>query len=62
MSPVLLAALINNVGIPELTRWLADLHSQGRTVTEADALAKLGLDADSGNAAGLAFLAAHPAP
>lgn len=60
MSPVLLAALVNNVGVPELARWLAELHAEGRTVTEAEALAKLGMDADAGNAAGLAFLASHP--
>jgi hypothetical protein len=60
MSPTLLAALITQVGIPELVRWLADLHSQGVTVvSEADALAKLGMDVDDGNAAGQAAIDAH---
>lgn len=61
MSPVLLAALISQVGIPELARWLASLHEQGKTVTEAEARAKLAMDIDAGDAAGLAFLASHPA-
>lgn len=60
MSPVLLAALISQIGIPELGRWLAELHAEGRVVTEEEALAKLDVDADSGNDLGLAFLAAHP--
>ena len=62
MNPLVLAALINQVAVPELARWLSDLHASGQVVTEAAALEKLGLDAESGDAAGLAFLAAHPAP
>jgi len=61
LSPVLLGALINQIALPELGRWLAQLHAEGKVVTEAEALAKLGLDVDAGNAAGAAFLAAHPA-
>jgi len=57
MSPLLLAALISQVGIPELTRWLAQLHADGKVVSEAEALAKLNLDVEAGNAAGRAFLA-----
>jgi hypothetical protein len=60
MPPLLLAALIDQVAIPELARWLAGLHAEGRPVTEEEALAKLKLDADEGDAAGRAFLAAHP--
>lgn len=60
MDPVILAALLNNVAVPELGRWLAQLHAAGKVVTEAEALAKLGLDVDSGNAAGHAFLDTHP--
>lgn len=56
MSPRLLLALLTQVGVPELQRWLADLHAQGRTVTEAEALAKLGTDVATGNAIGQAFL------
>lgn len=56
LNPIILAALINNLAIPELARWLAELHNAGRTVTEAEALAKLALDVDAGNAAGRAFL------
>lgn len=61
MSPAILAALISQFGVPELLRWLAEIRSQNRVVTEADALAKLGMDVESGNAAGEAFLASHPA-
>ena len=60
MNPVLLAALVNQIALPELTRWLASLHAENRVVTEEEALAKLNTDADAGIAAGLAFLAAHP--
>lgn len=54
----LLVALINKVGLPELLRWLAELHAAGVTViTEEMALTKLDMDADEGDAEGLAFLA-----
>ncbi len=59
MDPLLLAALIQQIAIPELARWLAELHADGRVVTEEEALAKLGMDVDAGNAAGLAFLETH---
>ena len=62
MSPLLLAALLNNIALPELSRWLQSLREQGRLVTEAEALAKLGMDVDAGNQAGLQFLATHPQP
>ncbi len=60
MAPELLAALITEIGIPELTRWLAQLHSAGKMVTEAEALAKLNMDIDTANASGQAFLDSHP--
>jgi len=59
MPPLLLAALITQVGIPELQIWLRDLHAEGRVVTAEEALAKLGVDVDEGNAIGLAALHAH---
>lgn len=59
LSPSLLGALINQVAVPELIRWLAGLHAQNRLVTEAEALAKLEMDVDGGNVAGAAFLAGH---
>ncbi len=62
MNPVLLAALISQIGIPELSRWLKSLHDAGEVVTEDAALQKLDMDVDEGNNAGLAFLASHPAP
>lgn len=62
MSPLILSALINQIAVPELLSWFATLHAAGQVVTEADALAKLGLDVDGGDAAGLAFLASHPKP
>lgn len=61
MNPLLLAALIGNIGIPELARLLRDLHSEGKVLTEEEALAILDMDVEEGDAAGKAFLAAHPA-
>jgi hypothetical protein len=60
MNPVLLAALIQQVAVPELLNWLRNRHASGAVVTDADILAKLGLDADAGIMRGLAWLAAHP--
>lgn len=60
MNPLLLAALITQIGIPELTSWLKSLHAAGEVVTEEAALAKLGMDSAAGDAAGLAFLQSHP--
>jgi hypothetical protein len=60
MSPELLAALIGRIAVPELLRWLAELKAAGRLVTEEEALSKLELDVDDGNAAGQAFLDSHP--
>ena len=60
MSPELLAALIKNIAIPELVAWLAALRSEGKVVTEEEALAKLEMDAEEGNAIGQAFLDSHP--
>lgn len=62
LSPTILAALISQVGVPELLRWLSQMHAENRVVTEAEALAKLGMDVDQGNAIGLSFLASHPKP
>jgi len=59
MNPLLIAALINNIAIPEIGRWLAELHASGRVVTEAEALRKLDVDVDAGNEAGRQFLMAH---
>lgn len=62
MSPAIIAALITQLGVPEVMRWLAERQAAGQTVvTEADALVKLGVDVDAGNEMGRAFLAAHPA-
>lgn len=60
MNPLLLAALIGQIGIPELARLLRDLHSEGKVLTEEEALAILDMDVEEGDAAGKAFLAAHP--
>lgn len=61
MDPVLLAALITQIGIPELMRFLASLHAQNKVVTAEEAIAKLGRDVDDGDAQALAALAAYPA-
>lgn len=60
MNPALLAALINEVALPELTRWLTGLHQAGETVTEAAIVQKLLADTDIGIRLGEAWLAAHP--
>ena len=60
MNPLILAALITEIGIPELARWLAELHDGGELVTDDQALAKLDMDVDEGNAARQAFLDSHP--
>lgn len=59
VSPALLGALINQVAVPELVRWLAGLHAAGKVVTEAEALAKLNLDIDAADDLGASFLAGH---
>ncbi len=57
MSPLIIAALIEQLGVPELLRWLNSLHASGQVITEQAALDKLNLDVDAGNAAGAAFIA-----
>lgn len=59
LPPLLLAALINQLGAPEFMRWLISLHETDQVITIEVALAKLNMDIDQGNAAGLAALAAH---
>ncbi len=60
MSAVLLAALVNQVAIPELTSWLLALHASGTPVTDAVIIQKLATDTNLGETIGLAWLAAHP--
>jgi hypothetical protein len=60
MNPVLLAALIDQVAIPELVRWLSSLHASGTPVTDAVIIQKLASDTNLGETIGLAWLAAHP--
>lgn len=59
MNQNLLAALISQIGIPELVRWLRDRNSDD-PITDAEVSAKLGMDADAGIAIGQAWLAQHP--
>lgn len=61
MNPALLAALINQIAIPELTAWLRSRHAAGQGVTDADVIQKLITDANMGESIGEAWLAAHPA-
>ncbi len=60
MNPALLAALINEIAIPELTAWLRGLHASGEVVTEELIIKKLMDDANFGIQIGNAWLAAHP--
>ena len=62
MNPLLLAALIEQVAIPELTAWLRAKHASGTPVTDADIIQKLATDTNIGEQIGLAWLATHPAP
>lgn len=61
MSPALLAVLINEIAIPELTSWLRARHAAGQPLTDADVLAKLLSDSTIGITIGENWLAAHPA-
>ena len=60
MNAALLAALINQIAIPELTAWLRSRATAGQTVTDADVIQKLVTDTNIGEQIGNAWLAAHP--
>ena len=60
MSPALLAVLINEIALPELTTWLRTLHAAGTPLTDAVILQKLITDTNVGDEVGEAWLAAHP--
>ena len=60
MSPALLAVLINEIALPELTTWLRTLHAAGTQLTDAVILQKLITDTNVGEQVGEAWLAAHP--
>jgi hypothetical protein len=61
MNPALLIALVNEIALPELTRWLRERHAAGVPLTDADVVQKLITDTNIGEQIGLAWLAAHPA-
>lgn len=61
MNPILLAALINQIALPELTAWLKGLHASGTPLTDEVIIKKLYDDANFGETIGNAWLAAHPA-
>ena len=61
MTASLLIALIEQIGIPELKIWLASMSAAGKTVTDADVIAKLATDTNLGEQIGAAWLALHPA-
>ena len=60
MTAGLLAALINEIAIPELTAWLRGLHANGTPITDEVIIAKLVADTDLGVQIGTTWLAAHP--
>ena len=60
MNPLLLAALINEIAIPELTRWLKSLHDSQTTLTDDLIIQKLAADTALGISIGETWLAAHP--
>lgn len=61
MNASWLAALINNVALPELTEWLRAKHASGQPLTDADVLQKLQTDTQLGITTGEQWLATHPA-
>lgn len=60
MNPALLAVLINEIALPELTAWLRGRHASGQTLDDAAVLQKLISDTKVGEHIGKAWLAAHP--
>ena len=63
MNPGLLAALITQVLVPEISAIIrAHKNATNQTPTDAQIIAALGLDADSGISIGSAWLAAHATP
>jgi hypothetical protein len=60
MNPGLLAALINEIAIPELTNWLRSLHNTNTPLTDAVIIQKLVTDTNFAITVGNAWLAAHP--
>jgi hypothetical protein len=59
LNPALIAALIQQVAIPELLSWLKSRQAAGQTIDDAAIIAKLGSDADAIIATGQAWLDAH---
>jgi ABC-type proline/glycine betaine transport system substrate-binding protein len=60
ITPALLIALIQNVGIPELMAWLAARHAAGQTIDDAAIIQKLQLDGAEVQAIADKWLADHP--
>lgn len=60
MNPALLAVLINEVALPELTRWLRSRHATNQPLDDAAILQKLLTDTQIGIKIGEDWLAAHP--
>lgn len=60
MNPALLAVLVNEIAIPELTAWLRSLHASGMPITDDMILQKLITDTNFGEQIGATWLAAHP--
>lgn len=60
MNPLLLAALIEKVALPELLNWLRARHATGQSLDDAAILQKLITDTNIGIEIGQAWLAAHP--
>lgn len=60
MNPALLAALVNEIAVPELTSWLRSLHANRTPLTDDLIIQKLVSDTDLGIKLGEAWLASHP--
>lgn len=60
MNPALLAVLINEIAIPELTAWLRARHAANQPIDDAAILEKLISDTNLGIQIGEQWLATHP--
>ena len=60
MNPLLLAALINEIAVPELSAWLRSLHASGTPLTDTVILQKLATDTDLISQIGNAWLVKNP--
>jgi hypothetical protein len=57
IPPGVLVSILQNVALPELIAWIKSRQNPSDPITDDEIHTKFGVDVDSFNAAGLAFLA-----